>query len=49
MKPKTRTLREMFGDDLDLFRVYCQDGFHIRYGYDTPGDIWAVNPTIELT
>lgn len=36
MKPRTRTLREMFGDDLDLFLAYCRDGFHIRYGFDTP-------------
>jgi len=42
-------LRDLFGDDLDLFRSYCEEGFHIRHGYDTPEDMWEANPTIQFS
>jgi len=39
------TLQSIF-ETLKFFRLYCEDGFHIRHGYDIPDDMWNANPTI---
>lgn len=45
-----RKIRSLFGEDFSLFLMFARDnpGYSIRYGFDTPEDLWAANPTVEF-
>ena len=43
-----RCLREVFGNDFDLFIRICSDGRYVKWGYDTPKDAWNANPLITF-
>lgn len=42
-----RTLHELYDYDFDLFVMMTLDGSFIAWGFDTPEDAWAANPTVE--
>ncbi len=43
-----RRLQEMFGNDKSLFEAYIRNNpdYAIKFGFDTPDDLWAANPEV---